>query len=81
MLCVVVVLLLAAVIALFVSGVLQRYWHSALRFFHHEHQKYRRHQRPSRVFLIRHGQSQANVDTSKLFVSLIDPSHLSTFDK
>ena len=29
------------------------------------HQKLRRDQRPSRIFLIRHGESEANVDTSK----------------
>jgi len=33
-----------------------------------EHQKLRREQRPSRIFLIRHGESQANVDTSKIII-------------
>ncbi len=29
------------------------------------HQKFRRNQRPSRIFLIRHGESQTKVDPSK----------------
>jgi hypothetical protein len=36
-----------------------------IRLFHERHKKIRLEQRPSRIFLIRHGESQANVDTSK----------------
>jgi len=39
-----------------------------LRFAYEELQKLRREQRPSRIFLIRHGESQANVDTSKIII-------------
>jgi hypothetical protein len=31
------------------------------------HQKIRRNKRPARIFLIRHGESQANVDNGKPF--------------
>jgi hypothetical protein len=34
------------------------------------HKKVRRAQRPSRIFLIRHGESQANIDTSECSFSL-----------
>ena len=33
-------------------------------YLHRRNRRLRRKQRPSRIFLIRHGQSQANVDTS-----------------
>jgi hypothetical protein len=45
-----------------------------LRLAHSRHQKIRRDRRPGRIFLIRHGESQANVDPSKYsfcFSSLI----------
>lgn len=59
------ILLLAVIAGLFLTGAFRFCLHASLRFFHHEHKKFRRHQRPYRIFLIRHGQSQANVDTSK----------------
>ena len=35
-----------------------------MEYFHQRYRKLRSLQRPSRIFLVRHGQSQANVDTS-----------------
>lgn len=37
------------------------------RLVHAHHKKIRRDQRPTRIFLIRHGESQANVDHSISF--------------
>ncbi len=54
-------------IILFFTGWLSIGINALFRFIHSYHQKIRRDQRPSRIFLIRHGESQANVDTSKYF--------------
>lgn len=41
------------------------------RLAYNHHKKLRRELRPSRIFLVRHGESQANLDTSKYFISIL----------
>ena len=57
-------LLALGVVAFVALGLFDICLHRLLRFFHYRYKRLRRHQRPSRIFLIRHGESQANVDTS-----------------
>ena len=49
----------------FVFGFFDVCFHLLLRFSYSRHKRLRRQQRPSRIFLVRHGESQANVDTSR----------------
>lgn len=42
--------------------------HTFLGFINRRQRQLRRFQRPHRICLIRHGESQANVDTSKIFL-------------
>jgi hypothetical protein len=52
-------------ISFFVFGLFDIFLHALLSYMYERHQRFRRQQRPSRIFLIRHGESQANIDTSK----------------
>ena len=54
-------------VVLFFTGGLYVIIDSFLKLAYARHQEIRRQQRPKRIFLIRHGESQANVDTSKRF--------------
>lgn len=56
--------ILAGLVVLFVAGLFDIGLAFLLRFLYHRHKQLRRNQRPSRIFLIRHGESEANVDTS-----------------
>jgi hypothetical protein len=56
-------------ITFFIFGLFDICLHILLRFLYQRHKRLRLHQRPSRIFLIRHGESQANVDTSKIIFS------------
>lgn len=56
--------IIVALTVIFITGLYDTGLNYLLRYLFHRHKRLRRHQRPSRVFLIRHGQSQANVDTS-----------------
>ena len=64
-----VVISLAAIavvsVILFFTGGLYVIIDPFLKLAYTRHQEIRRQQRPKRIFLIRHGESQANVDTSK----------------
>ncbi len=60
-----IVLLGLSIIVLFFTGWLRLGINTLFRLVYSYHQKIRRDQRPSRIFLIRHGESQANVDKSK----------------
>jgi hypothetical protein len=53
-------------ISLFVIGFFDVCLHLLLRFSYSRHKRLRREQRPSRIFLVRHGESEANLDTSKI---------------
>jgi hypothetical protein len=55
-------------ISFFVLGLFNICLRIVLQYAYDEHQKLRRQQRPSRIFLIRHGESEANVDTSKIII-------------
>ncbi len=59
------ILVITGLISLFIFGFFDICLNALLRFLHHRHQRLRWAQRPSRIFLIRHGESQANLDTSK----------------
>ena len=52
-------------VVLFFTGGLYAIIDPFLKLAYTRHQEIRRKQRPKRIFLIRHGESQANVDTSK----------------
>ncbi|CAF0836839.1 unnamed protein product [Adineta steineri] len=58
-------------IGLFVFGFLDICLHILLNFAYNRHKKLRRQQRPSRIFLVRHGESQANADTT-LYARMAD---------
>jgi hypothetical protein len=58
--------IIIGLISILIFGVFDILLHSLLRFLYDRHKRLRRQQRPSRIFLVRHGESQANVDTSKL---------------
>ncbi len=62
-------LALAAVV-LFFTGWLRVGVNALFDIAYRYHQKLRRDKRPPRIFLIRHGESQANIDSSKLFFSI-----------
>ena len=59
-----VVLLGITSLVLFFTGWLGVGINILIRLAYHRHQQIRHGQRPQRIFLIRHGESQANVDTS-----------------
>jgi hypothetical protein len=59
------ILLGLSVVIFFISGWLSFSIKALFRLAHEYHQQIRRDQRPSRIFLIRHGESQANVDMSE----------------
>ncbi len=63
------ILLGLSAVIFFISGWLSFSVKALFRLAHEYHQQIRRDQRPSRIFLIRHGESQANVDTSKIIFS------------
>lgn len=52
---------------LFFLGIFDACIDLLLHHIYVRHQRIRRHQRPSRIFLVRHGESQANIDTSNCF--------------
>lgn len=52
-------------LVLFFAGVFDIAFKALLRLAYQRHKQLRREQRPQRIFLIRHGESQANIDTSK----------------
>ena len=58
--------IIIGLISIFIFGVFDILLHSLLRFLHRRHQRLLLQQRPSRIFLVRHGESQANIDMSKL---------------
>jgi len=60
-------LALAAVV-LFFTGWLRVGVNALFDLAYRYHQKLRREKRPPRIFLIRHGESQANIDSSKLLL-------------
>jgi hypothetical protein len=60
-----IILLVLSSIVLFFTGWLTIGINSIFYLAYDYHKKLRRDQRPSRIFLIRHGESQANVDKSK----------------
>jgi hypothetical protein len=60
-----IILISIGLIGFFVLGLFDLCIHFLMDFFYHRHKRLRQNQRPSRIFLIRHGESQANVDTSK----------------
>jgi hypothetical protein len=62
-----IVLLILSFIVLFFTGWLRIGINILFNIVYDYHQNLRREQRPSRIFLIRHGESEANVDTSKHF--------------
>lgn len=57
-------------ICFYIYGVHDACIHSFLTYISHHQRRLRRFQRPSRIFLIRHGESQANVDTSKIYFEM-----------
>ena len=59
------VLLGLTAVVLFFTGWLSIGINALFDLVYKHHQKIRLNQRPSRIFLIRHGESQANVDPSK----------------
>jgi hypothetical protein len=68
------ILLGLGAVIFFISGWLSFSVKALFRLGYEYHQKLRRDQRPSRIFLIRHGESQANVDRSEysfIFSSLV----------
>jgi hypothetical protein len=62
---IILILLGLASVVFFFTGWFDIGINTLLHLTYHRHQKIRRNQRPSRIFLIRHGESQANVDMSK----------------
>jgi hypothetical protein len=53
-------------ICFYIYGFHNALLHSFLTYMSRQQRRLRRFQRPSRIFLIRHGESEANVDTSKI---------------
>ena len=51
--------------AFFFTGLFGICINALIRLGHNRHKRIRQEQRPGRIFLIRHGESQANVDPSK----------------
>lgn len=64
------VLLVLSLVVLFFTGWLTIGIDLFFLLAHRYHQKLRRNRRPRRIFLIRHGESQANVDPSNSPFSL-----------
>jgi hypothetical protein len=60
-----IILLVLSSIVLFFTGWLTIGINTLFGLVYSYHQKLRRNQRPSRIFLIRHGETQANADPSK----------------
>ena len=58
------VLLVLSLVVLFFTGWLTIGIDLLFVLAHRYHQKLRRNRRPGRIFLIRHGESQANIDPS-----------------
>ncbi len=52
-------------VAFFFTGLFDICIDALLRLSYRRHQRIRQKQRPGRIFLIRHGESEANVDPSK----------------
>jgi hypothetical protein len=63
---IILILICIGLVSLYISGFFNVFFHTLLQVSYERHKKLRRNQRPTRVFLVRHGQSQANVDTSKI---------------
>ncbi|CAF2969025.1 unnamed protein product [Rotaria sp. Silwood2] len=57
-------LIVVGLVGLFLSGILDACLDFILSFLYTRHQRLRRCQRPGRIFLVRHGESQANIDLS-----------------
>ncbi len=55
-----------AAVVLFFTGWFDAGVTALFELAYHYHRKIRRNKRPGRIFLIRHGESQANIDLSKL---------------
>ena len=58
------ILSVLAVVGIFVFVFFNTILDSLLNYVYVRYKTVRRNQRPSRIFLVRHGESQANVDTS-----------------
>ena len=52
-------------VVIFFTGLFGTILNILSRLIYDHHKKIRFEQRPGRIFLIRHGESEANVDTSK----------------
>lgn len=63
------ILLVLSLVVLFFTGWLKIGIDLFFVLAHRYHQNLRRNRRPRRIFLIRHGESQANVDPSNQFFS------------
>jgi len=59
-------IIIGLICILVVRGVFDACLHALLGFINRRQRELRLFQRPNRIFLIRHGESQANVDTSKI---------------
>ncbi|CAF1187710.1 unnamed protein product [Rotaria sordida] len=58
-------------VCLFIFGIFNTCLDFFLSYFYTRHKVLRRRQRPSRIFLVRHGESQANIDTT-LYARMAD---------
>ncbi len=59
------ILLGFASVVIFFTGLFGTIFNILIRLMYNHHKKIRLEQRPGRIFLIRHGESQANVDKSE----------------